>query len=133
MGELIPLLPEHPPLFPPDALSDQPERFFVSEIIREKIFEMFHREVPYATEVFITEYKERDDLDFIAAEILVERESQKRILIGKQGSAVRELGVRARTDIEQFLGRKVFLDLHVKVRERWRDNREWVRRLGYST
>ncbi|MDH7515517.1 MAG: GTPase Era [Bacteroidota bacterium] len=128
---LVALLPEHPPLYPQDMLSDLPERFFVGEIIREKIFELFREEIPYATEVFITEYREDDQLDFISAEILVERDSQKRILIGRGGSAIREIGTRARADIEHFLGRKVFLDLHVKVREKWRNSEAWIRRLGY--
>ncbi|MBI5648428.1 MAG: GTPase Era [Ignavibacteriae bacterium] len=132
IAELVPLLPAHPALYPDDVLSDQPERFFVSEIIREKIFETFRQEVPYATEVFIAEYTEKNGVDVIAADILVERESQKRILIGKGGSAIKDIGTRARVDIEQFLDRKVYLELHVKVREGWRNNSEWVRRLGYD-
>jgi GTP-binding protein Era len=126
-------LPLSPPMYPPDMLSDQPERFFVSEIIREKIFEQFRQEVPYATDVVIAEYTEKDDIDHIAADILVERESQKRILIGKQGSAIKSIGTAARADIEQFLGRHVFLELHVKVRDHWRDSEAWVRRLGYMS
>ena len=126
------LLPQSPPMFPPDILSDQPERFFVSEIIREKIFEQFRQEVPYATDVVIAEYHEKDGIDHIAADIIVERESQKRILIGKGGAAIKSIGTEARKDIEEFLGRHVFLELHVKVREHWRDSEAWVRRLGYT-
>ncbi|MBL0174219.1 MAG: GTPase Era [Ignavibacteria bacterium] len=133
ISELVPLLPLQPPLYPADMLSDQPERFFVTEIIREKIFEQFRQEVPYATEVVIAEYREEDTRDFIAADILVERDSQKRILIGAKGAAIKAIGTAARADIEEFLGRHVYLELHVKVREGWRDNEDWVRRLGYNS
>jgi GTP-binding protein Era len=133
LSELGPLMPEQPPLYPPDMLSDQPERFFVTEIIREKIFEQFRQEVPYATEVIIAEYREENKRDFIAADILVERDSQKRILIGSQGAAIKAIGVAARADIEAFLDRPVYLELHVKVREGWRDSEDWVRRLGYNS
>ncbi len=125
-------LPVHPPLFPPDVLSDQPERFFVSEIIREKIFFLYRQEIPYATEVAIVEFKEKENIDVISAEIIVERESQRRILIGHKGEAIKKVGTLARKDIESFLGRKVFLELHVKVREGWRNSEDWIRRLGYS-
>lgn len=124
-------IPVSPPLYPEDMLSDQPERFFVSEIIREQIFEQFRQEVPYATEVYISEYREDEERDYIAAEIIVERDSQKRILIGKSGAAIKQIGTKAREDIEIFLDRKVFLDLHVRIREGWRDNAAWIRRLGY--
>ncbi len=138
-GEAVPdlvaalekLLPLGPPLYPPDMLSDQPERFFVSEIVREKIFEQFRQEVPYATEVYISEYREEEERDYIAAEIIVERESQKRIIIGAKGAAIKRIGMAAREDIEVFLDRRVFLDLHVRIREGWRDNAAWIRRFGY--
>ncbi len=129
--ELVALLPEHPPLYDVDTLSDQPERFFVTEIIREKIFELFREEVPYSTEVVIASYEELDTHDSISAEIIVERESQRGILIGKGGAAIKEIGMRARKDIEAFLLRRVYLELHLKVREGWRDNEDWVRRFGY--
>jgi len=129
--ELVRFLPLQGPLYDPDVLSDQPQRFFVSEIIREKIFELFREEVPYATEVVIAEYKEKEDLDVIAADILVERESQRRILIGHKGNAIKEVGTRARKDIEAFLDRKIYLELHVKIRVGWRDDEQWIRRLGY--
>ena len=125
------LLPVGPPLYPPDMLSDQPERFFVSEIVREKIFEQFRQEVPYATEVYISEYREEEERDYIAAEIIVERESQKRIIIGAKGAAIKRIGMAAREDIEVFIDRRVFLDLHVRIREGWRDNAAWSRRFGY--
>ena len=129
---LVKELPEHPPYYPPDVVSEQPERFFVGEIIREKIFEKFKEEIPYSTTVDIIEFKEQaGKKDVIHAEIYVERESQKGILIGKKGLALKEVGTSARKDIEAFLGRPVFLELHVKVREKWREKEEWLRRLGY--
>ena len=131
LGAIEALLPLGPPLYPPEMLSDQPERFFVSEIVREKIFEQFRQEVPYATEVFIAEYREEEERDYIAAEIIVERESQKRIIIGSKGAAIKRIGMAAREEIEEFLGRRVFLDLHVRIREGWRDNAAWIRRFGY--
>ncbi|MBR9975544.1 MAG: GTPase Era [Bacteroidetes bacterium] len=131
LDELKAVMPEGPQMYPEDMLSDAPERFFVSEIIREKIFEQFRQEVPYATEVFIAEYREEEERDHIAAEIIVERESQKRILIGAKGAAIKAIGTAARIDIEEFLQRKVFLELHVRIREGWRDSEAWVRRLGY--
>lgn len=131
LDELKQVLPMGPRMYPEDMLSDAPERFFVSEIIREKIFEQFRQEVPYATEVFIAEYREEVERDYIAAEIIVERESQRRIIIGAKGAAIKAIGTAARIDIEEFLQRKVFLDLHVRIREGWRDNEAWVRRLGY--
>lgn len=132
LRETAALLPEGPAMYPDDQLSDQSERFFVSEIIREKIFLQFREEVPYATEVYIVEFREGDDKDFISAEIIVERESQRRILIGKGGQAIKAIGSEARIDVEDFLGRPVFLDLHVRIREGWRDDRNWVRRMGYT-
>jgi GTP-binding protein Era len=130
---LIPLLPVHPPLYPPDIVSEQSERFFVSEIIREKVFRACHEEVPYATTVEVLEFKERAHGKwFIAADIYVERDSQKGILIGKKGAMLKELGGQARKDIEGFLGHPVFLELHVKVREKWREKPEWLQRLGYG-
>ena len=126
-------LPEHPPLYPPDIASERPERFFVGEIIREKIFEGFRDEIPYSTTVEIIEFREREgEKDFISAEIYVERDSQKGILIGKQGRALKDIGEKARRDIEAFLGRPVYLETHVKVREKWREKEAWLKRLGYD-
>ena len=129
---LVGYLPVHPPFYPLDVVSEHPERFFVGEIIREKIFEQFREEIPYSTTVDIVDFTEqRGRKDLIRAEIYVERESQKGILIGKQGKALREIGEKARKDIETFLERKVFLEIHVKVREKWRGSDAWLKRLGY--
>jgi GTP-binding protein Era len=139
-------LPVHPPLYPADIVSEHNERFFVAEIIREKIFIRCQEEVPYSTTVEITEFiergaaaageaeppKKRKPLKwFISADIYVERDSQKGILIGKKGGMLKEIGEIARRDIERFLGHQVFLDLHVKVRPGWRGDKEWLQRLGY--
>lgn len=125
-------LPEHAPYYPTDIVSEHPERFFVSEIVREKIFEQFKAEIPYSTTVDIIEFTEQTGKkDVIQAEIIVERESQKGILIGKGGLALKEVGEEARKDIEAFLGRPVFLALHVKVREKWREKEAWLKRFGY--
>ncbi len=125
-------LPFHPPFYPPDILSDQPERFFVAEIIREKIFEKFYQEIPYSTEVVVEEFKERPGKkDYIYAIIYVERNSQKGIIIGKKGEALKKIGETARKEIEEFLGRPVFLELRVKVNEKWRYDERKLKRLGY--
>lgn len=134
LKSIVDNLPEHPPFYPLDAVSDANERFFVSEIIREKIFQNYKQEIPYSTTVEIIEFREGNGKkDFISAEIYVEKSTQKAILIGKNGTALKKIGEEARKDIEQFLGRKVFLELHVKVREKWRDSEAWLRRLGYKT
>jgi GTPase len=129
---LVPLLPVHPPYYPLDIVSEQSERFFVGEIVREKVFVVCREEVPYSTTVDVTEFKERETgKTFVSADIYVERESQKGILIGKQGATLKTIGARARKDVEAFLGRPVFLDLHVKVRPQWREDAAWLTRLGY--
>jgi len=126
-------LPNHPAYYPEDAVSEQPERFFVAEIIREKIFEQFQEEIPYSTAVEIREYKEREEgKTFINADIIVERNSQKGILIGKKGAALKRIGQAARMDIEKFIGREIYLELFVKVGEQWRHRDSWMRRLGYD-
>jgi GTPase len=127
-------LPVHPPYYPTDIVSDQQERFFVAEIIREKIFQECAEEVPYATSVEVIEFKEQPDKKkwFVSAEIYVERDSQKGILIGKQGSMLKTIGAKSRRDIERFIDHPVFLDLHVKVREKWREDQQWLKRLGYT-
>lgn len=131
---ILEYLPVHPKFYPDDRLTDENERFFVSEIIREKIFEHFQEEVPYSTEVIIEEFKEREGRkDFIQAAIIVEKESQKPIIIGKQGNAIKELGQVARASIESFLQRPVFLELRVKVREKWRSDPRSLRTFGYTT
>lgn len=130
---IVQYLPEHPAFYPADAVSEQPERFFAAELIREKIFELFREEVPYSTAVQIIDFKERDEgKTYINADIIVERDSQKGILIGKGGTALKRIGQRARVDIEKMVARPVFLDLHVKVRENWRENETLLKRFGYS-
>ncbi|MBN8587928.1 MAG: GTPase Era [Rhodothermia bacterium] len=132
LQEIISRLPFGVPFYPPDQISEHPERFFISEIIREKIFQRFHQEVPYATQVNIVAYEEREGrADLIDAEIVVERETQKGILIGKKGSALKEVGSEARKDIEEMVGKKVFLQLHVKVRDDWRSKEHFLNAYGY--
>jgi GTP-binding protein Era len=133
-GALVALLPEHPPYYPLDIVSEQNQRFFVSEMIREKIFLTCHDEVPYSATVEIVEFQEREEGKwFISADITVERDSQKGIIIGAHGAKLKEIGLRARRDIERFLDHPVFLDLHVRVREGWRGDADWLRRLGYTS
>lgn len=131
--EIIRFLPEGPKLFLDDQVTDENERFFVSEIIREKILELYRDEVPYSCEVLIIDYKEREEnKDFISAEIVVERDSQKAIIIGKGGSAIKRLGRVARESIEEFLQKEVFLELRVKVRKKWRSDENMLKSFGYS-
>lgn len=120
-----------PPFYPKDMLAEQPVRFFVAELVREKLFLLYHQEIPYSSTVDVIQYDERDDLDYINAEIVVNRESQKGILIGKGGKAIKELGKQAREAIQSFVDKKVYLDLHVKVRDKWRENPGQVRHFGY--
>ena len=129
------LLPEGPPYYPKDQFTDRSERFFVSEIIREKILELYHQEIPYSCEVIVTSFKQdnnRDDqLIRIGADIIVNRKTQKSILIGKAGSAIKKLGIAARKDVEAFLENKVYLELYVKVKEKWRDDERSLKSYGY--
>ncbi len=132
-NEVIEFLPVHPKFYPDDQLTDEPDRFFVSEKIREKIFEQYHDEIPYSVEVVIEQFKERErGKDYISAVIIVERESQKPIILGKGGSKIKKLGAVARTSVEEFLMRKVYLELRVKVAENWRKDKNALRRFGYS-
>ncbi len=129
-------LPQGPPYYPKDQLTDRPERFFVAEIIREKIFEQYRQEIPYASEVVIEQFKEGttakgEPIVRILAWIFVERDSQKNILIGKGGEAIKRLGMNARKDLEAWLEKKVHLELRVKVREKWRNNENLLKKLGY--
>ncbi|MBD3236526.1 MAG: GTPase Era [Candidatus Eisenbacteria bacterium] len=127
-------LPPGPPYYPPEQVTEHPERFFVGELIREAVFAQFWEEVPYGTEVAIDEFRERGGAgqkDWIAATVFVENESQKGILIGKQGAAIKRLGEAARVAIEEFLLRPVFLELHVRVLPNWRRDPRALRRLGY--
>lgn len=130
---IIEYLPEHPKYFPDDQLSDENERFFVSEIIREKVFERYRDEIPYSTEVIIAEFKERENAkDYISAEIVVEKETQKPIILGAKGDAIKRLGQESRTTIEKFLQHEVYLELRVKVREKWRSNPTMLKSFGYK-
>jgi GTPase len=130
--DIIESLPEGQKFYPEDIVAEESERFFVSEIIREKIFELYEDEIPYSCEVLIAEFKERENAkDFISAEIVVEIESQKPIIIGKAGRAIKELGEKSRKSIEEFLGKEVFLELRVKVREKWRSNQNMLKSFGY--
>jgi GTP-binding protein Era len=123
-------LPKGPKYFPDDQLTDQPERFVVTEIIREKIFELTKEEIPYSTAVVIEQMKEEPNLTSIHAMIYVERDSQKGIVIGKNGALLKEIGTRARLDAEKLLGVKVFLQLWVKVKKGWRDDDHMLRNVG---
>jgi GTP-binding protein Era len=125
-------LQEGPPYFDPDSLSDRPERFFITEIIREKIFLHLREEVPYSVEVTIAAYEEGGDRDNIYADIHVERDSQKGIVIGKGGEMLKRIGSEARRDIEAFLGKAVFLKLFVKINEDWKDNARKLKGFGYE-
>lgn len=126
-------LPESPPFYPKDELTDRSQRFFVSEIIREKILLNYAQEVPYSTEVAVESFKEEETLTRITATIFVARETQKGILLGHQGSAIKKLGTDARKDIESFLGQHVFLELRVKVAKDWREDDRALKRFGYPT
>ncbi len=134
---IYPYLPHDAPLFPTDILSTAPERFFVSEIVREKIFQQFREEIPYSTEVIVESFEENFEKnpkrkDVIRCAIIVERDSQKAILIGEGGKAIRKVGEAARRDIEAFLQRPVFLELFVKVRQHWRERDNQLRDFGYQ-
>jgi GTP-binding protein Era len=127
-------LPEHEAYYPLDIVSEYPERFFVSEFIREQLFIKFREEIPYSAAVEIRDFKEREQgKTLISADIIVERDSQKGIIIGKNGEALKEVGTAARKVIEKFLERKIFLELHVKMREKWRENKAMIRELGYES
>jgi GTP-binding protein Era len=132
IAELQKWIPAGMPFYPPDQLSEFPEKFFVGELIREQTFYLFREEIPYAMEVAIEEFRENDNgKDFIRAVIFVERDSQKGIVIGDKGSQLKKLGAKARKQIEFFLERPVFLELQVKVLDKWRKNSNHLRRLGY--
>jgi GTP-binding protein Era len=125
-------LPESEAYYDKDSLTDRHIRYFVAEIVREKIFTNYHKEIPYSCQVVCEEYKESDDMDRIRCTIYVERESQKNIVIGKGGSALNKVGIEARTDIEEFVGKKVFLGLYVKVKANWRNNDQTLRSFGFE-
>jgi GTP-binding protein Era len=129
---IIALLPEGPPYYEKDQLTDKPEKFFVSEIIREKILKNYKKEIPYSVEVVIESFKDEPTIIKIRAEIIVVRDSQKGIIIGHQGSALKKVGTEARKDLEEFFQKKIFLELFVKVNKDWRDNDNQLKRFGYS-
>jgi GTP-binding protein Era len=131
IDSILQFLPDSPPFFEGDELTDLPTRFFVAEMIREKIFYLFQEEIPYHTTVIVNEFKEKTTLVKISADIIVNRESQKGILLGEGGKMIRQLGTDARKDIEQFLAQKVFLELFIKVRPKWRDNEFMLKEYGY--
>jgi GTP-binding protein Era len=132
MDEVIQKLPVHPPFYPKDQLSDRPERFFVSEIIREEILLQYKKEVPYACEVEILSFKEDEKITRISAIIHVARNSQKPILIGRKGSAIKQLGIESRKKIEAFLDTKIYLELSVKVKKNWRNDERMLKYFGYQ-
>jgi GTP-binding protein Era len=125
-------LPEHPAYFPDDQLTDRSERFFVNEIIRNNILKLYDEEIPYACEVMSLSFKENKKLIKINCEIIVERDSQKPILIGKRGDGIKNLGIESRKELEAFFGKQVFLELYVKVREDWRNNNNMLKQFGYD-
>jgi len=129
--EIIEKLPEHAAYFPDDELSDRNLRFFVSEIIREAVFMQFQQEVPYCCEVQIDEFTEKENITVIKSYLYVSRDSQKSIIIGENGKAIKRLGITSRKQIEEFLGKKVFLEINVKVSDDWRGNALQIKRFGY--
>jgi GTP-binding protein Era len=130
--ELACLIPFHPPYYDPDMISEHPERFFVSELIREQVFLQFGKEIPYSCEVIIDQFKERDKgKTYLSAIIYTERRSQRAILIGKNGRSLKEIGIKAREEIEKFLAKQVFLELRVKIAKDWRKNTRQLKRFGY--
>ncbi len=128
---IIEMLPEHPPYFPKDQLTDKPERFFVSEIVREKIFKNYKKEVPYSCEVVTTDFKEDEQIIRIRVEIYVERKTQRAILLGHKGERMKKVGIEARKDLEEFFGKQVYLEQYISVEPDWRKKAGKLRRFGY--
>ncbi|MCD4746015.1 MAG: GTPase Era [Bacteroidales bacterium] len=131
-NSIIELLPKGPPYFPKDEITDKSQRFFVSEIIREKIFLYYHKELPYSVEVVVDSFKDKENIIIIVVFIYVTRESQKAIIIGHKGNAIKKAGTEARKDIEKFLDKKVYLELSVKVNKEWRNKILQLKRFGYE-
>ncbi len=131
LPKILEYMPVHPPYFPEDEFTDRTERFFASEIIREKIFLNYEQEVPYSCEVAVESFKEEEAIIRISAVIFVERDSQKGIVVGKGGSAIKKVGTEARKDMEKFFGKKIFLETHVKVAANWRKEKHRLRQFGY--
>jgi GTPase len=132
LNKILEYIPEGEPFFEDDNISDLSTRFFVSELVREKIYTLYEQEIPYEATVLVTSFEEKTTLTKIRAEIIVQRESQKAIILGESGKMIKRLGTEARTGIEEFLGRKVFLELFVKVRPKWRDNENFLKEYGYQ-
>ncbi|NMP23019.1 GTPase Era [Sulfobacillus harzensis] len=133
VDETLSFMPEGDPYYPPDMVTDQSEDFYIAEVVREQVLELTREEIPYSVAVTVEERTARKpDLTYIRATIFVEREGQKGILIGEGGRMLKEIGRRARGELEAYYGHQVFLDLWVKTRERWRDQDAWLRRLGYE-
>ncbi len=131
LDHIVEVLPVAPPYFPKDELTDKPMRFFVSEIIREKILTHYKQEIPYSCEVIVTDYHEEERITRIRAEIIVARDSQKGILIGHQGKMLKRVGTEARIDIQRFIDKKVFLEVYVRVDKDWRNDETKLKRFGY--
>ena len=131
LNKIIELLPEGEAFYAEDEISDLPTKFFVAEIVREKIYALFEDEIPYHTTVVVAEFKQKSTLVKIRAEIIVQRESQKAIIIGEGGKMIKQIGSEARKEIEQFIDQKVFLELFVKVRPKWRENELFLKEYGY--
>ena len=131
-NRIIELLPESPPFYPKDQLTDKPERFFVNEAIREKILIHYKKEIPYSVEIDTEEFFEDETIIRIRSVIMVERETQKGIIIGHKGSALKRVGTEARKDLEKFFGKQIHLELYVKVNKDWRSNERQLRRFGYN-
>lgn len=131
-ARILELLPESPPYYPKDTLTDKPERFFVNETIREKILLHYDKEIPYAVEIETEEFLEDDDIIRIRAVIMVERDTQKGIIIGHKGAAIKRVGMEARADLEKFFGKQIHIEMFVKVNKDWRSNAYQLRRFGYN-
>ena len=130
--KIVTLLPEAPPYYPKDQLTDKPERFFVNEKIREKILIHYKKEIPYSVEVETEEFVEEENIVRIRSVIMVERETQKGIIIGHKGTAIKRVGAEARKDLEKFFEKKVFIELYVKVNKNWRSDKNQLKRFGYN-
>ena len=132
LKHLIELIPQSPPYFPKDQLTDKPERFFVNEILREKILLYYNKEIPYSVEVVTEDFKEEENIIKIKSVIFVERDSQKGIIIGHKGSALKKIGTKARQGLEVFFGKKIYIELQVKVSKNWRSNAKLLKKFGYK-
>jgi GTPase Era involved in 16S rRNA processing len=130
---IVSLLPNHPPFFPKDQITDKPERFFVNEAIREQILMRYQKEIPYAVEVLTEQFEETENIIRIRSVIIVERNSQKGIVVGSKGSAIKHVGIEARKTLETFFDKKIHLELFVKVNKNWRSNHTQLQRFGYSS